>query len=89
MTYVSALLAKDASRILPFDGYELKTKAEENAFVSAVGELQPGEILRLFIDHNPFNLIRKIAIRYGSKLIFQYRQNREGAVVIDFKKVRV
>ncbi len=51
-------------------------------------ELQPGEILRLFIDHNPFNLIRKIAIRYGSKLIFQYRQNREGAVVIDFKKVR-
>ena len=33
MTYVSALLAKDASRILPFDGYELKTKAKENAFV--------------------------------------------------------
>ncbi len=88
MAYVSSLLTKDASGILLFDGYELKTKAKENALVSAVGKLQPGEILRLFIDHNPFDLIRTIAIRYGSKLIFQYLHNREGAVVIDFKMIR-
>ena len=79
MTYVSALLAKDASRILPFDGYELKTKAEENAFVSAVGELQPGEILRLFIDHNPFNLIRKIA---QGKLDSKPKYRQLGSVLV-------
>ena len=87
MSYDLTVLAKGTSAILLFDGYKLKTRAKENAFVVAIGDLKQGEVLRLFTDHNPFGLIRKIVIRYGSKLIFEYLHNREGAVVIDFKKV--
>lgn len=87
MSYDLSVLAKSTSEIFLFDGYKLKTRAKENAFVAAVGDLKQDEILRLFTDHNPFDLIRKIVIRYGSKIIFQYLLNHEGVVVIDFKKV--
>jgi uncharacterized protein with von Willebrand factor type A (vWA) domain len=50
--------------------------------------LNVGEILRLFIDQNPFAIIHQIALRFGSKIIFQYLQNKDGAVIIDFMKVR-
>jgi uncharacterized protein (DUF2249 family) len=81
-------LANDGSKIYPFNGYGLSLEAEEDALFQAVSELKQGEILRLSIDKNPFVLIRSLVVKYGSKLIFEYLQNREGDVIIDFKRVK-
>lgn len=87
MVAVSRLLANDATSIHHFYGDNLQSGSQEAALIAAVHGLREGEILRLSIDQNPLDLIQKIAIRYGAKLIFQYLQNRDGAVIIDFKKV--
>ena len=88
MAAISKFLASDASMILPFNGYGLPQSGREAALFKAMNGLKPGEVLRLFIDQNPLSLIRKLVLRYGSRLIFQYLQNRDGTVIIDFKKVR-
>jgi uncharacterized protein (DUF2249 family) len=87
MSYVSAFLAKDAAGIFPFQGHGLINGSREDALIKAMNELRCGEILRLFIDQNPITLINKLVVKYGSKLVFQYLQNCDGAVIIDFKKL--
>lgn len=80
-------VASGALRIIPFDGYELPYESTESALMRAFKMIKPGEVIRLSIDKNPRTVINKLAFKYGSKLVFQYLQNREGAVIIDFKKV--
>lgn len=81
-------LASDALEIFLFNGHGLTHKSRVAGFLRRVKNLRPGEILRLFVDQNPLDLIRLLVIRYGSKFIFQYLQNKEGAVIIDFKRVQ-
>jgi len=88
MKGASVFIAQDALGIFPFYGCDVAGKPTERAVISALHELKNGQILRLFIDQNPLSLIRKLVINFGSQLIFQYLLNREGAVVIDFKKIR-
>ena len=83
----SRLLASDALGIFLFNGYGLSNKSREARFLHRVKKLKTGEILRMFSDQNPHNLIRLLVIRYGSKFIFQYLKNQDGAVVIDFKRI--
>ncbi len=80
-------VASGALRIIPFDGYELPYESTESALMRAFTMINPGEVIRLYIDRNPHTVIIKLALKYGSKLIFQYLQNRDGGVIIDFKKV--
>ena len=87
MNGTSVFIAQDASGIFPFYGCDVSGKPTERALLTALHELESGQILRLFIDQNPLALIHKLVIRFGSRLIFQYLMNREGAVIIDFKKV--
>lgn len=87
MAAVSRLLANDATGIHHFHGGNLQSTSQEVALIAAVNGLRQGEILRLSIDQNPSGLIQKMVIRYGAKLIFQYLQNGDGGVIIDFKKV--
>lgn len=87
MAAVSRLLATDATDIHHFYGDSFQGSSQEAALIAAMNGLRQGEILRLSVDQNPLGLIQKIAIRYGAKLIFQYLQNGDGGVVIDFKKV--
>ena len=84
-----AFIAFEAKKINPFYGLDSQGLPTERAIVSAMANLHAGEILRVFIDRNPLEIIRKIVLRYGSKIIFQYLQNKEGAVIIDFMKIRV
>ena len=58
----------------------MQTLIQNGTVVRSTGAVQAD----LLIENG---LIQKIAIRYGAKLIFQYLQNRDGAVIIDFKKV--
>ena len=83
----SRLLASDALGLFLLNGYGLTNKSREARFLHRVKILKPGEVLRLFTDKNPHNLIHLLVIRYGSKFIFQYLKNQEGAVVIDFKRI--
>lgn len=87
MSYVSAFLAKDATGIFPFRVHGLINGSREDALIKAMDELRSGEILRLFIDQNPITLINRLVVKYGSKFVFQYLQNSDGAVIIDFKKL--
>ena len=88
MASLSAFLSKDASAIFPFDGYGMNGRSDEESLITAMNGLRCGEILRLFIDQNPLQMIRRLVMTYGSRLIFQYLQNRDGAVIIDFKIIR-
>ena len=83
-----AFIAFEAKKINTFYGLDSQGLPTERAVVSAMASLNVGEILRLFIDQNPFAIIHQIALRFGSKIIFQYLQNKDGAVIIDFMKVR-
>ena len=67
----SRLLASDALGIFLLNGYGLTNKSREARFLHRVKILKPGEVV----------------IRYGSKVIFQYLKNQDGAVVIDFKRI--
>ena len=87
MTSASAFLHGDATKVCHFNGAGVIGGPKEGALMAAMNDLKCGEILRLFIDQNPIVTIRKLVIRFGSKLTFQYLQNRDGAVIIDFKKI--
>ena len=87
MSSHSGFLFKDACAVFPFDAYGSSNRFREEAFFSAMNGLRTGEILRLFIDRNPLRLIRKIVLKFGSKLMFQYLHNRDGSVIIDFQKM--
>ena len=88
MKAASVFIAQDALGISPFYGCDVSGQPTERAVISALHELKSGHILRLFIDENPLALIQKQVLNFGSQLIFQYLLNREGAVIIDFKKIR-
>ena len=84
-----AFIAFESKKINTFYGLDSQGLPTERAIVSEMAKLHAGEILRLFIDRNPLEIIQKIVLRYGSKIIFQYLKNNEGAVIIDFMKIRV
>lgn len=84
-----AFLAFESKKIKTFYGLDSQGLPTERAIVLEMANLHAGEILRLFIDRNPLEIIQKIVLRYGSKIIFQYLKNNEGAVIIDFMKIRV
>ena len=84
----SEYIAFDATHIYPFYVVDSRGLPTERAIVAAIAELRAGELLRVFIDQNPITIIRKLVVRYGSKIIFQYLQNKDGAVIIDFMKIR-
>ena len=88
MPAMSPYIAFGASRIFTFDGCGISNKLRDVALVAAINDLRPGEILRFFIDHNPFSLIRSLVLRYGSKIELQYLERQQGSVVIDFRRVR-
>lgn len=88
MTAIPATLANGASGIYLFNGYGLKSAPKEVAVISAIRKLKRGEILRLFIEKAPLMLLRALVIQFGSKVVFQYFNNQEGLVIIDFKKIR-
>ena len=87
MGNTSVWLSKDAAGIFPFDGYRLAQKSHEDALFRAMNNLKPGEILRLFVGKNPLEVIRKLAMEFGAKFVFEYLSNRDGLVIIDFKRV--
>lgn len=85
----TASIAFEATKINPFYGLDSQGLPTERAIISAMASLHVGEILRLFVERNPLEIIRKIVLIFGSKIIFQYLQNKEGAVIIDFMKTRM
>lgn len=84
----SEYIAFSATQIYPFYGVDSRGLPTERAIVAGIAELRAGEILRVFIDQNPIAIINKLMMKFGSRIIFQYLQNRDGAVIIDFMKIR-